>query len=77
MVVEKCDKASCGGKLTKLCAKRFELYRSFCRGKISREEYMKAIAPIDEVVDRLELSLIRECPTSRRETSVPEDWRGQ
>ncbi len=64
MTVEKCEESSFQTTLAKLCEKRFDLYRKFRRREMSRKEYMNAIAPIDEAVDQLELSMLGGSPTS-------------
>ena len=68
ITVEECEESSFQKTLAKLCKKRFDLYRKFRRREISRKEYMYALALIDEAVDRLELSLIGDSPTSQKET---------
>lgn len=68
MIIEECEESSFQKTLEMLCAERFDLYRKFRRREMSRKEYMNAIAPIDEAVDRLELSLLGGSPTSRIET---------
>ncbi len=58
------EKISFSKRLGLLYMKRFELYRRFRSREIGREEYMRALAPLDAAVDRLELSLLGDSPTS-------------
>ena len=50
---------------------RMELYMAYCRGELSREEYLRRMLPLDRQIDRLELRFIPGRVPGKKEAEGP------